>query len=300
MNTFINPEVYANTFAFPAEAVDNYIKLASALQLKVLLYIFRHSAEDLTEDSIANALALNTDDVKDAIGFWRNTGILKGEVKKAVADTSAKKARVQSEKPTREEVARMGAQDEKLQFLLREAQMRFARPLRQSETGLLAWLYKDEGMDVSVILMLLTFAVKENKVNVRFIESTAIQWIEDGVETIADAEEKMAEALLYDQCWKLVCSSFGINKRKPSKKESELAVLWVNEWKFDRKILEKAYETCIDAISEFSIPYIKKILEKWHNDGVKSVEDIKPEQKTENENNEYAEFIKNIMSQEDK
>lgn len=300
MNTFINPEVYANTFAFPSAAVDNYIKLASPLQLKVLLYIYRHSAEDISEDSIADALSVNVNDVKDAIGFWCSAGLLKGETAKIVTDTASKKARVQSEKPTREEVARMGAEDEKLQFLLREAQMRFARPLRQSETSLLAWLYKDEGMDVAVILMLLSFAVRENKVNVRFIESTAIQWIDDDVETIADAEAKMAEALLYDQCWKLVCSSFGINKRKPSKKESELAFLWVNEWKFDRKILEKAYETCIDAISEFSIPYIKKILEKWHSDGVKSVEDIKDEPKEKNDTNEYAEFIKNIMEQEDK
>ena len=300
MNTFINPEVYTKAFSFPTEVVDNYIKLASALQLKVLLYIFRHSAEDITEEGIADSISADVNEVKDAIGFWSSVGILKGQNPKASLESQPKKARLQSEKPTREEVARMGAEDEKLQFLLREAQTYFSRPLRQSETSLIAWLYKDEGMDPSVILMLLSFAVKENKVNVRFIETTAINWIDDGVETIADAEAKMAEALLYDQCWKLVCSSFGINKRKPSKKESELAVLWVNEWKFDRKILEKAYETCIDTISEFSIPYIKKILEKWHSDGVKSVDDIIPEQKAENDNNEYAEFIKNIMEQEDK
>ena len=43
------------------------------------------------------------------------------------------------------------------------------------------------------------------------------------METIADAEAKMSEALLYDQCWKLVCAAFGIEKRKPSKNEKELS-----------------------------------------------------------------------------
>lgn len=300
MNTFINPEVYTNAFSFPIDAVDNYIKLASALQIKVLLYIFRHSSDDLKAEDIAAALGFDISDVNDAIGFWKNAGILKGDTAKKDNKNSLKNARVQSEKPTREEVARMGAEDETLQFLLREAQVHFARPLRQSEASLLAWLYKDEGMDASVILMLLSFAVKEKKVNVRFIESTAISWIDDGVETIADAEAKMSEALIFDQCWKLVCASFGINKRKPSKKESELAVLWVNEWKFDRKILEKAYETCIDAISEFSIPYIKTILEKWHSDGVKTVDDIKIEKEKKSENNEYSRYIENIMNSEDK
>lgn len=299
MNTFINPEVYTNAFTFPSIAVDNCLKLATSLQLKVILYIFRNSNSDITVEDIATNLSAEVSDVEDAIGFWKSSGVLKSDNAKKESTDSNKKARIQSEKPTREEVAKMGAEDENLQFLLREAQVSFSRPLRQSEASLLAWLYKDEGMDVSVILMLLSFAVKENKVNIRFIESTAISWIDDGVETITDAEAKMAEALLFDQCWKLVCASFGINKRKPSKKESELAVLWVNEWKFDRKILEKAYETCIDAISEFSIPYIKKILEKWHSDGVKTVDDIKPEAENKNDDNEYSEFIKNIMNSED-
>ncbi|MBE6728876.1 MAG: DnaD domain protein [Ruminococcaceae bacterium] len=298
MNSLINPEVFTETFSFPAAAVDKCIKLASATQLKVLLFIFRFCADELSTDEIAEKLSIDISEVNDAIGFWSSMGILKGNSVVIASDT--KKARIQSEKPTREEIARMGATDEKLQFLLREAQNCFARPLRQSETSLLAWLYKDEGMDVSVILMLLKFAVKEEKVSLRFIESTAISWIDDGVETIADAEAKMQEALIYDQCFKLVAAAFGITKRKPSKKEAELSVLWVKEWKFDRKILEKAYETCIDTISEFSFPYIKKILEKWHNDGVKTVDDIKEEKpKNQENNNEYADYINSIMNKED-
>ncbi len=300
MNSLINPSVFSDTFALPGTAVDGHIKIASAVQLKVLLYIFRHSSQELDDVAIAEALSLHSEEVRDAIGYWAGAGILNAPTKavKSIKATS-KKARMQSEKPTREEVSRLAENDEKLQFLYYEAQNVFGRGLKQNEASLFAWLYCDEGMDVSVILMLLRLAKKQDKVNTRFIESTAIEWIDSGVETIADAEAKMSEALLYDQCWKLVCSAFGIQKRKPSKKESELAYLWVNEWKYDRAILVKAYEICVNNTSEFSIPYIKTILDKWHQSGIKKVEDIKEEEKADKKQkkNDFAAYDKSLIDQ---
>lgn len=297
MNSIINPNVYSDTFSLPGTAVDNNIKLASAVQLKVLLYVFRHSSEELGAKEISDALSLHTEEVKDALGYWSAAGIFNtvsfaAEEKQSIS----KKARMQSEKPTREEVTKLAASDEKLQFLFREAQTVFCRPLKQNETSLFTWLYCDEGMDVSVILMILRLAVKEEKVNTRFIETTAIDWIDSGVETLADAEEKMSITLLYDQCWKKVCAAFGIAKRKPSKKESESAYKWVNEWKYDNEILKKAYETCVDATSDFSIPYISAILEGWHKNGVKTVDDIKEEKAdTPQKKNDFAAYDKSMV-----
>ncbi|MEE0945621.1 MAG: DnaD domain protein [Acutalibacteraceae bacterium] len=298
MNSIINTEVFANTFSFPADAVDKHIKLVSDVQLKVLLYIFRHSSEELDATAISEALGTDENQVTDAIGYWCSTGILKRQTanQKTSVNNENKSARMQSNKPTREEIARLGSNDTKLQFLLREAQSLFARPLRQNESSTLAWLYSDEGMDVSVILMLLQYAMREQKLSTRFIEKTAIEWIDGGVETISDAEEKMASLLKEKQCVNIVFSAFGIKDRKPTKKETELSVLWIEQYKYDRKILEKAYEICVDTTSNFSFPYIKKIIEKWYKDGVKTVDDIKentkPEKKTENS---FAAYDKNLI-----
>lgn len=303
MNSIINPGVFSATFALPSGVVDSHIKIATATQLKVLLYIFRLSNEELSSEQIASALSLHTEEVDDAIGYWAGAGFLNAPTKAVVNEkATTKKARMQSEKPTREEVARLADTDDTLQFVYREAQSIFCRGLKQNEASLIAWLYSDEGMDASVILMLLRLAKKENKVNVRFIESTAIDWIDSGVETIADAEAKMSEELLYDQCWKLACAAFGIEKRKPSKNEKELSLKWVNEWKFDRSILGKAYEICVDATGKFSIPYIKAILEKWHQSGIKIVEDIDALQQNEQQNGDDSlenELIKKIINSED-
>lgn len=296
MNNLINPSVFADTFPFPSSVADKYLKLASATQLKVLILIFKRSSENLTADSVAKELNLSVSDAEDAISYWASLGILiKEDVKLTENNKKTKTARIQNIKPTREEVARLAANDENLTFLTREAQSLFGRNLKQSEVSLLAWLYSDEGMDVSVILMLLQFAVREGKVNARYIESTAIEWIDSGVETLADAEKKMSEALLIDQCFKVVASAFGISGRKPTKKEKELSLMWVNEWKYDKKVLEKAYEICVDSTSNFSIPYIKTILDKWHKEGVKTVDDIKEEQKENKKKNDYAGYNPSVI-----
>jgi DnaD/phage-associated family protein len=299
MNSLINPAVYSDTFALPSGAVDSHIKIATAAQLKVLLFIFRNANIDLDADAIAKTLGLNTEEVKDAIGYWTGAGYLKGETLAAKVETqTVKKARMQSELPSREEIARLSHDDEDLRVLYREAQNTFCRPLKQSEASLLAWLYNDEGMPVSVILMLLRLATQQGSVTKTFIESTAIKWLNDGVSTIEDAEEKTREALLYDQSFKLVCSAFGISKRKPGKKENEYAFKWVNEYKISKELLTAAYEICVDTTGKYSIDYINTILEKWHKNGVKTLKDIEnlPSKESPKKKNDFDAYDKDIIN----
>lgn len=298
MNSLINSSVYSDTFALPSGVVDKHIKLATAVQLKVLLYIFRNANSEMGAEAVADALNLKAEEVKDAIGYWSGAGFLKGETIAVKSEGSTtKKARMQSEMPSREEIARLSQDDENLRILYREAQNTFCRPLKQSEASLLAWLYNDEGMPVSVILMLLSLASQQESVTKSFIESTAIKWLNDGVSTIEDAEEKTREALLYDQSFKLVCSAFGISKRKPGKKENEYAFKWVNEYKMSKELLTAAYEICVDATGKYSIDYINTILDKWYKNGVKTPEDIETASKNEQpkKKNDFDAYDKNLI-----
>ena len=51
--------------------------------------------------------------------------------------------------------------------------MKFGRGLKSNEQSTLVWIYDDLGLDVSVILMLIQFAVTEGRANISFIEKTA-------------------------------------------------------------------------------------------------------------------------------
>ena len=76
-------------------------------------------------------------------------------------------------------------------------------------------------------------------------------------------------------------NAFGIERRNPSAKEAELSDLWINEWKIGKDLLKAAYDACVDAKTKLSMPYVAKIIESWHKDGITTPKQIKA-QKTQN------------------
>ncbi len=278
MNYTLNQALLGKAFVLPAEIADKHLKLATRDQLRVILYVYRNCANLPTVKEIGEALNMATGEVSDALLYWQDAGVIVTENResKLHKKTSAK---AEAEKPTREEIAAFGKTDERLMFLFSEIQSRLSRPLRQSEASTFAWMYIEEGMDVSVILMLVEYALGLDKANIRFMEKTAIAWLDAGVDGIASAEEFIARNAKEEMCQKLFCSAFGIKDRKLNKTERELAVLWVNNYGYDRKLLEAAYDICVDTTGKYNIKYIKGIIDRWHKDGITSVDQIKEQPK---------------------
>ncbi len=238
----------------------------------------RHNPLCIVPQELANSLSLTVDDVTDALNYWADCGVLINDGKaqdkeKILTEEPAKEnlpikteetktrkiIRAEIVKPTREEVARRGAESAEITFMLREAQMKLGRPLKTSETATFVWLYDDEGLSVPIILQLITFAVAEGKPNIGFNERTAISWINDGVRTVSDAEQKIAMHHEKKSAWYAVERALGIEHRMPSAKETELAYTWMCKYKFDSAILRRAYDLCVDTTSKFSMPYISLI-----------------------------------------
>lgn len=282
MDYFINPAALMPFFAVPYSLADKHLKLASEKAIKIILYILRHSDEKINVKNIAAFFRMDEAEVCDALDYWVSAGIIgaNNAQKKAPATEAAPKKTVRSKavKPTREEIARRGNEDEKIQFLLREAQMKFGRVLKTSEAATLVWLYDDAGVDVSLILMAAEYAATASGgLNIRSLEKIALDWADNGVKTISEAEQRIATLSRQETSWRLLESVFGIEHRSPSTKELEFSSLFVEEWKFSREMLRAAYEQCIDSTGKFAMPYIKKVLENWHKKGYTSVEQTKAE-----------------------
>ena len=271
----VNPAIFSSTYAIPTDVADKYLKIATHTQLKVLLYFMRNISDGIDSQKISDALRLDINETEDALLFWQQCGILTGATPKEEPKTVV----VKSTLPSRTDVIKRGLEDKQLMFLLREAQLKFGRNLKQNESQLLVSLYDDHGMDPSVILLLLGYAVREGKCNLTFVKKTATNWLESGVETVMDAENLIAEAAKQNLAWSVVQSAFGIERRNPSTKEADLSNLWVNEWKISTELLKAAYDACVDAKTKLSMPYVAKIIESWHKDGVTNPEQISSKKK---------------------
>ena len=62
--------------------------------------------------------------------------------------------------------------------------------------------------------------------------------------------------------------------RKLTSKEKKQVDNWINEYKYDVDVIEKAYDITVGATSKPSIHYANAILEKWYAEGVRTMADV--------------------------
>ncbi len=289
MNYYINPACLTSVFTVPSAVADNHLKFAKAEHLKVLIYVMRNIANNDEVGIIAEATDLSEYEVAEALLYWADAGILcpKGKIADA---PKPEKVVSKSEKPTRSDVARRGNEDPKIRYLLREAQLKFGRNLKTNESNTLVWLYDDLGLDVSLILLIIQHAVAHKKANIRFIESTAARWVDKGIDNITAADEELRLMALGEQAWGIVSSAFGIERRKPSQKETDYSILWTQKWNLSREMLIAAYDECVNQKSKFIFSYVIKVLENWHSKGYTKPEDIEKKPKESNDSNDIAAY----------
>lgn len=280
MDYFVNPACFSAAFVVPTELCDKYLKLAKGEHVKVLLYMLRNNNSDLSEEDIAESLALSVYDVKEALLFWADAGILSS--KEAPIDKKQDKIAYQKIiKPTREDILLRSQQDGKIKWLLNQSQLVFGRNLKENETQTLVWLYDDLGLNIDILFVILNHAKSVNKLRISFIQSLAVEWLNKGIDTLEAADEELRALASKDLAWSMVRSAFGLPPRKPTKKENELSNLWVNEWGLSKEMLEAAYDVCVDAKGEIIFAYINTVLDNWHKNGYKTPADIKKEVKSD-------------------
>lgn len=270
----INQKMLGELFTLPKSVVNKHIKLAGSLQLKVLLLIFSDLSKDIDPQNIAKTIAANEHDVVDALGFWADLGYLTAEKRPSSAKPQKTVPQKEIEKPGRIEVAQLASDNPEIKFLFSEAQMRLGRTLRQSESSTLTWLVMDQGMPVSVLLMVFDYAVNSGRGTIGYIEKTAVDFINNGIDTIEAAEERIKLLTASQNAWNTVSRVFGFTRRSPSKKESELCYKWIYTYGFSVALLKEGYDITVDNIGEFNMKYLDKILEDWHKGGVASLEDL--------------------------
>ncbi len=303
MDFYINPANLTSVFTLPCAVADRYLKLAKAEHIKVIVYIMRNMSSEISVEDVAKNTDVDEYDVKEALLYWADAGILLPKETPVTVAKPKKETALRSEKPSRQDVAKRGLEDPKIAYLLNEAQLKFGRNLKENEKNTLVWLYDDEGLDVSLILMIVEYAVNKNKATIRFIESTAVDWLNRGIDNLSAADNELRKLTMSEQAWGIVSSIFGIEKRKPSKKEAELAYKWLAEWEISQEMLTEAYEQCINSTSKFSVPYISKILESWHKQGYKTVEDLEKEAENKSAEKQKAsydlELFKKMLNSKD-
>lgn len=290
MNYKINLGCWGSVFAVPSDVVDKYIKIASGSSIKVLLYFLRHNGTDVNAELISRELSIGKEDVSDALLFWQQQGILQsveGELVPAAyaqrEDNSAqlaaaKAAALRTPDFSPSEIADTVKNDKKIDFLFKECEKLYGRPLRHAEQNALVAVTEHIGLPAEVALMMIDHCFSIGKSSPAYIKKTAMEWVENEVNTISAAEERICEEQNRYSAQNIVKRLFGID-RAMSQKEKDFSYQWVNDWGFSEQMIKQAYDINVNNKGKCSFPYIGKILENWHAKGYTEVAQVIAERK---------------------
>lgn len=310
MDFKINPSVYTSMCPIPVSVIDENIKLASASQLKTILYFFRKSTtgEVINVEDISKAIGYDKEDCEDALIYWSERGILIKENDEVdftapavnpTNDNSQKAENIVSEipniKPSFDQVEQRLNESEDLKLLFNEINSMLGKTIGFSGQSTILMIHDNYGLPVEVILMLVSYAKSIGSIGMAQISSLAKKWADKEIFSVELAEEYIDEQTRVDSIWKSFKTLSGVKNEYPTTKQREYFNKWSKVYNMSVEMIYYAYEISIEQTSKFSLPYVDKILKNWFDSKFKSVEDVKEYEKNK-QNNKSDNVNKNKAS----
>lgn len=277
--------------------LDYYMPTANGSYVKVYLYLLRCLGScdmELSIPFLADRLENTESDILRALHYWEKAGLLElsknssGEIVNICLSnpepltatpnitTSSQNSTVSYCKNYSPEQLAKLTKDESLQNLLKVIESYMERPLKPGDIQLVVFLCQDLHFSDELVMYLFEYCISRGKHHCNYIEKVAIQWKEEGITTVEQAEQASNR---YNRDFNAVSKAFGLG-RMPAAMEQKFIQRWIREFGFDTTILVEACNRTILQIKTPDFKYADKILDGWHKSGVHTLSDIKALDKT--------------------
>ncbi len=290
----INPAVFGSMFAVPSQIVDNNLKLASASQLKTLLWIFRHASEPINPSVISKEINYRESDVCDALTVLCEWGVLASDGKVtvqmpapeaapapvAVTETKKELPELAPVKPTYEQVVARCEESPEIAHMFTDIEGLLGKTLGYDSECILLMMHDQYGLPVEVIYMLVSHCVSIGKGNLAYIAKVGKTWGEKEIDTIEKADEQIKLLNACISLWKEFASMAGIPNPRPTASQSAYLQTWSKEFKFGTDMIYLAYEETLDHSGKISFAYMNKVLANWHGKGLKTPSDVEKDKQS--------------------
>lgn len=162
-------------------------------------------------------------------------------------------------------------ENEEVIQLLYIAEQYLGRTLSPTDTNRILYFYEDLHFSFDLIEYLIEYCVSKGSCSMRYIETVALSWAQEGVTTVKDAKEQTS---LYNKNYFLILKSLGIKNRNPVDTETAIMDVWMNDYSFTMDIITEACNRTVMQTGQPSFQYADKILQDWFKKGVKHLQDI--------------------------
>lgn len=277
--------------------IDCYMIEANDAQLKVYLYLLRHSKDkqNTSVSSLADYFNYTEKDILRALSYWQDKGVLRLDYDDhgqpagimlcelsaySLEEVSPVKIQPQAIKSvpaatytkpdyTLDQLAEFKNRESTSQLLF-IAESYLGKTLSAGDIRSLLFISDKLHFSFDLIDYLLQYCIDRGKKDFRYIEKVAINWAEAHISTPSQAQENSCR---YDKQVYTVMNALG-KSASPTAKETEYIKKWYQIYGFHADVILEACERTVLATDRHRFEYADKILKSWKGAGVRHKSDI--------------------------
>ena len=303
----LTSDKHSSSISVPSWFIHDYMPHAMGGYVKVYLYLltaYYEHTDLLTIEDTAALLSMLSSEFISALEYWQSKNIItfnalseeEFEVSFSLASPSSstnpenaavpkvKKTEIKKDKmPTKaipyiqqtrpnyspSELS-IYLQDSQVQELYKMAEKSLGRLLSSADQQILFGLYDWLHMPLNLIEYLLDHCSTKGHTSMRYIEKTAIAWLNDGVNTLAQAQMRSDT----DKTYFKILSEVGLGTQNITQVQKEFISKWLNTYKLSMEIILEGCRRTSAQTKNPSLNYLDRIFTSWHDNKVTSLEDI--------------------------
>ena len=289
--------------------IDNYMPEANGEFVKVYIYLLRllsDTSVPFSLEQMADHFFCTERDIVRALKYWEKENLLtltyrnnediaditlnippvksealKPEIstvpistdrqKTVPLESSAKLSAKSASSLSPDRVKELKQNDEIVQ-LLYIAEQYLGKTLTPTEMKKILFFYDELKFSPDLIEYLIEYSVSRGHKSIRYIETVALAWAEEGITTVTMAKEANSR---YSKEYFTIFKSMGISGRNPVDTEITLMNTWLKDYGFSMDIIQEACSRTVLSTGQPSFQYADKILAGWTDKNVRTLADIK-------------------------
>ncbi len=271
--------------------IDEYLSDANDAEIKVYLYLLRMMCAGMATSvsDLADKFNYTEKDVLRALSYWEKQGLMSLEHDAAgqltgihMQDITPKKkastatlhcvpapSAVQEPAPVKETKKKAVKHTDNPQMLF-VAEQYFGRTLNTNEIKTIYYIQDDLEFSEDLIDYLLQHCASAGKKDFDYVRKTAINWHEKGISTpeaarLASNVHKNAYTIMRE---------LGM-QNAPTQTELSFFDRWQTEYGFSMSIITEACRRTVLQTQNKRLQYCDSIIRNWHDNGVRTMDDIK-------------------------
>ena len=288
------------TLSLPLAFIDRYMPVCTPVYALIYIYGLRHSLSGgtgLSTQEIGEVFEILETDVLNAWKYWDAQGLVKMDSRgeslsieflplpeqEKPGDFSQEEKPVKPEPPmqifnvsvrpqyTVEELSFYQKQSADIARLFAHGEQTLAKMLTYHDLNVLFGFYEWLRLPMDVIIYLLDYCAGSGHRDLRYVEKVAIDWAERGINT---TEAAINYTQTFDRDFRAIMKALGHPSAFPSPTQRKYMQKWLKEYEMPVELILEACDKTSVQIGKPKLTYVDKIISRWHEKGIKSLEGV--------------------------